>query len=425
MRKYVIQKPRQITPFNEPARELRILNKPLWQWQRDLLAPLCDGPDTEIEHLEDVPTDPVEALVVADNLWFDQAFLDAFISEARERRRPVRAAFHTEDRAYLQQGLAALSRSYEQRSDLYYVDLWYFPQGRTAQPIEPVTISSDANEVGYYSMPRTVDEPARDPVWMLPVRSVCPVDSWVHVFFANIVFGVFSEAFRTERRTTSDPLFRIQAGLRSLIERRTRSGSAANVKIGENCSIDESVIFQGPVTIGDNVTIGPGCVITQCVIGDNVTLTHGNHLHMCVISDGCFFPWGASAYFSVFMENSAAGNKACLDMCVVGRNSYIGAGTIFMDFNLLPAPITVLADFELVETQMPVLGSCVGHNCRIGAGLVIHPGLSIESDVVLIPSPTRRVIMKDISYEESDHHALAEGTLHPRVYPRADELSGG
>jgi hypothetical protein len=45
----------------------------------------------------------------------------------------------------------------------------------------------------------------------------------------------------------------------------------------------------------------------------------------------------------------------------------------------------------------------------------------IESDVVLIPSPTRHVIAKNISFEESDHHYIGSGDLHPRRYPRVED----
>jgi hypothetical protein len=54
--------------------------------------------------------------------------------------------------------------------------------------------------------------------------------------------------------------------------------------------------------------------------------------------------------------------------------------------------------------------------------LVIYPARTIESDVVLIASPSRRMIMKNISFEESDHHATRGAHLHPRQYPRMDEV---
>jgi hypothetical protein len=107
---------------------------------------------------------------------------------------------------------------------------------------------------------------------------------------------------------------------------------------------------------------------------------------------------------------------------VIGRNSFVGAGNTFTDFNLLPIPLKTMVDGRLIELDMPLLGGCVGHNCRLGSGLVIYPARMIESDVVLFASPTRRVIMKNISYEESDHHATRGAALHPRMYPREDEM---
>jgi hypothetical protein len=29
------------------------------------------------------------------------------------------------------------------------------------------------------------------------------------------------------------------------------------------------------------------------------------------------------------------------------------------------------------------MGGCVGHNCRVGSGMIVYPARTIESDVVL------------------------------------------
>src|SRR5690606_22065203 len=87
--------------------------------------------------------------------------------------------------------------------------------------------------------------------------------------------------------------------------------------------------------------------------------------------------------------------NTCLQMCVVGRNSFVGAGTTFTDFNLLPAPLRAInARGELDDSGQPVLGGCVGHNARIGSGMVIMPARVVESDSILVASPERRVIAR-------------------------------
>ena len=111
-------------------------------------------------------------------------------------------------------------------------------------------------------------------------------------------------------------------------------------------------------------------------------------------------------------------------MCVVGRNTFIGAGSTFTDYNLLPSPIRAMDGHgRLGHANRPVLGGCVGHNCRLGAGMIIFPARTIESDVVLFASKERRVIDKDIRFEDSDHHGLKFSKLHPRLYPRPGEAS--
>jgi hypothetical protein len=63
-----------------------------------------------------------------------------------------------------------------------------------------------------------------------------------------------------------------------------------------------------------------------------------------------------------------------------------------------------------------VLGSCVGHNCRIGSGVIVHPARVIESDVVIVASDSRRVIDKNVPFEDSDHHQLRAAEKHRRLY---------
>ena len=111
--------------------------------------------------------------------------------------------------------------------------------------------------------------------------------------------------------------------------------------------------------------------------------------------------------------------NTCLQFCSIGRNTFIGAGNTFTDFNLVPKPIRSSYQGKLEETGMPVLGGCVGHNCFVGSGLVVYPARAIESDVVLLASAERRVIDRNIFYEDSDHFTIKRGMeLHARMYPR-------
>lgn len=117
--------------------------------------------------------------------------------------------------------------------------------------------------------------------------------------------------------------------------------------------------------------------------------------------------------------------NTCLQLCVVGRDTFIGAGTTFTDFNILPAPLKVLMNDELRETNFLVLGGCVGHNCRLSSGLIIYPARTVESDVVMLASEGRQIINKNITYEDSDHFLFEDKYPYPRLYPRQELVEWG
>jgi hypothetical protein len=107
---------------------------------------------------------------------------------------------------------------------------------------------------------------------------------------------------------------------------------------------------------------------------------------------------------------------------VVGKRTFIGAGSTWTDYNLIPAPIRARdGGGKLGLSNRPVLGGCVGHNCRIGAGMIVYPSRTIESDVVLAASRERRIIDKDISFEDSDHHRLKSSDLHQLFYHKQEK----
>jgi carbonic anhydrase/acetyltransferase-like protein (isoleucine patch superfamily) len=145
-------------------------------------------------------------------------------------------------------------------------------------------------------------------------------------------------------------------------------------------------------------------VINASVIGDNVNVMQGVQLMLSVVGDGCYLPFRSALFMTTLMENSMVAQNACLQMCVIGRDTFIGAGNTFTDFNLMAKPIKVMHKEELLDVGLPVIGGCVGHNCRIGSGHTIYPARSIESDVVLFAKQEGTIIAKNVKYEDSDHH---------------------
>ena len=419
MLKIILHSPRHIAPFNEPARDLRIQNAPLWLSQRNLLAPYITR-EVEVPVGARLPLAREAMIVYRDNLWFDEGYIETFMAEAIRRGRPVRAAFAAEDPAFREHALP-LSTSYTPAGNLYLADLWYYPNGPEADA-EPLVIDMQAREIGYYHVPTYMAGERGDLVFQVPLRSMLAIDSWVHIFIADIVFGLFSRGARFEARLKNDLGFKLGIIGKSLYEGRQILECSELVKVGKNCVIDPRAIIHGPTTIGDNVTIGAGAVIENCIIGSNVNVSQDVQLMVSVVGDSTFLPFRAALFNTTIMDNSMVAQNTCLQMCVIGRNTFIGAGSTFTDYNLIPTPIKAKdGNGELKPSNRPVLGGCVGHNCRIGAGMIVYPARTIESDVMLAASNDRRVIDKDIKYEDSDHHKLRNAHLHKHLYPRRGE----
>jgi carbonic anhydrase/acetyltransferase-like protein (isoleucine patch superfamily) len=419
MLKVILNAPHPITPFNEPARDLRIQNQPLWLHQRNVLAPYTTR-ELELRPGQHLPVDREEAVVYRDNLFFDEDYIRTFIAAARKQGRASRAAFSVDDPAFKEHALP-LSSSYTPAGGLYLADLWYYPRGPVAD-VAPLVINLEPREMGYYHVPTYMADQSGDLVFQVPLRALIAIDSWVHIFIADVVFGLFCRGARFEKRLGEDLAYKLRILSKAIYEGRQILECSELVTVGKNCVIDPRAVIHGPTTIGDNVTINAGAVIENCIIGNNVNISQDVQLMLCVIGDGAFLPFRSALFMTTVMENSMIAQNTCMQMCVVGRNTFIGAGSTFTDYNLIPAPIRALdGKNKLNFSNRPVMGGCVGHNCRLGSGIIVFPARTIESDVVLAASQDRRVIDRDIHFEDSDHYKFKSASLHRRLYPRPGE----
>jgi UDP-N-acetylglucosamine diphosphorylase / glucose-1-phosphate thymidylyltransferase / UDP-N-acetylgalactosamine diphosphorylase / glucosamine-1-phosphate N-acetyltransferase / galactosamine-1-phosphate N-acetyltransferase len=439
MKRIIIRDQTPIAPFGEPASGLRIMNKPLWLLQRDLLAPYCrGGVPEEVDALEQVQAVDEPLLAYKDNLYFNDELIKTFIAEAVQSGRARQIAFARYDKTITTHALNLQSGIRLSADGQYYLaDLFYFPSGVVPDP-EPLLIDTQPAEMGYYHIPNYMARKG-DLVFQVPVRALLSIESWIHVFLANSPLGVFAHARAFEHSIDGGRLkdlrhwlfkpgsddwraFRTKLGvsITALRERwfgpRWRNhffASSKLVKIGKNCSIDPTAVIHGPTVIGDNVYIGAGTVITNSYIGSHVNIMQGCQVMLSVVSDRCYLPFNAALFMTTLMDNSMVAQNSTLQLCVVGRNTFIGANNVFTDFDLLGNPIQTMHQGALREVGMPVLGSAVGHNVKIGSGFLVYPGRMIGSDTTLINADPERVIVRNVPAAELDR---ATGEPRPVVY---------
>ena len=163
-----------------------------------------------------------------------------------------------------------------------------------------------------------------------------------------------------------------------------------NLTIGKDVSIDVGCIFEGQVTLGDNVNIGPYCLIKDSNIGSGTNIAAYTHIEQAKVSDGCKLgpyarlrPGAESAehaHIGKFVEikNIQIGNGSKVNHlsyvgdATVGKNVNIGAGTITCNYDGVNKFKTIIEDNAFIgsDTQL-VAPVTIGEGATIAAGSTI------------------------------------------------------
>ena len=159
---------------------------------------------------------------------------------------------------------------------------------------------------------------------------------------------------------------------------------------GTDVIIDVNVIFEGETTLGNNVSIGAGCVLKNAHIGDGVTI----HPH-CVI-EGAHVGAGCSvgpfarlrpgtrmaegAKIGNFVETKKAdigahskiSHLSYVGDAVLGEDVNVGAGTITCNYDGVKKFETRIGDGAFIGSNTALVAPVsVGARATVGAGSVI------------------------------------------------------
>lgn len=123
------------------------------------------------------------------------------------------------------------------------------------------------------------------------------------------------------------------------------------LRCGEDVSIDVNVIFEGEVVLGNNVAVGPNCVLRNVRVGDGTQIHAMSHLDGADLGATCSVgPYarlrpgtvlGEDVRVGNFVEikkssmgaGSKANHLAYIGDCTMGEGVNIGAGTITCNYD--------------------------------------------------------------------------------------------
>ena len=163
-----------------------------------------------------------------------------------------------------------------------------------------------------------------------------------------------------------------------------------DVESGQDVTLDVNVVLLGKVKLGNNVSIGPGCVIRDCEIGDNVEIKPMSVIEESIIESGAIVgPFArvrpgarlaADVHIGNFVEikNSHIGKGSKVNHLsyvgdtTMGAGVNIGAGTITANYDGANKHRTVIEDNASTgSNSVMVAPVTIEKGATIGAGSVI------------------------------------------------------
>ena len=170
------------------------------------------------------------------------------------------------------------------------------------------------------------------------------------------------------------------------------------VEAGKDCSVDVNVIFEGKVTLGDNVTIKSNVVLQDVSIGDNSTIDSFSHLSSATVGSNCNIgPYarlregseiGNNAKVGNFVETkktklgdgAKANHLAYLGDADIGDRTNIGAGTITCNYDGTNKHQTTIGEESFIGTNSSLVAPVeIGKGAYVGAGSVITKDVPDEA----------------------------------------------
>jgi bifunctional UDP-N-acetylglucosamine pyrophosphorylase/glucosamine-1-phosphate N-acetyltransferase len=199
-----------------------------------------------------------------------------------------------------------------------------------------------------------------------------------------------AELERVHQRNVADDL--LAAGV-TLMD-PARIDVRGTLQCGRDVSIDVNCVFEGQVTLADNVTIGPNCVIRDARIGAGTRVDAFTHIEGGTTgADVVLGPYARLRPGAILGDEAHVGNFVEVKNAVLGRGSKanhlayvgdsdvgarvnIGAGAITCNYDGANKHRTVIEDDVFVGSDTQLVAPV-----RIGRGATIAAGTTVWKDV--------------------------------------------
>ncbi len=169
------------------------------------------------------------------------------------------------------------------------------------------------------------------------------------------------------------------------------------LKTGRDIFIDINCVFEGNVTLGDNVRIGPHCVIRNATIASDVDIESHSLIDESVVGVKAHIgPFArlrpgtelaAKAKVGNFVETkktyigegSKVNHLTYVGDCTIGVDANVGAGTITCNYDGVNKFKTQIGDGAFIGSNSSLVAPVsIGKNATVGAGSVVTENVPDE-----------------------------------------------
>lgn len=404
MRAFIIATDTRIEPFGDPLGEISVGGVPFSEWQERLLKRFGLAP-VRVSSSSEIPSDE-DRIVTYDNVFFTRRVLKSFLKNWRSVGRKASRVALPKDSAFI--GMFSDLQELDIDGPHALFDLWALPAGA------PNDLPADATPLPVIfkeklvtlHMPKTITGIER---WEHPVTtSICMhVRHWLHVLQANLL----SIQIKWVDFVVARPLWAAYVLARGLAPGRGsyhwRVAQHAN-RIGKNVDIHPTARVEASF-IGDGVHIGAQALVRASIIGPNSTLQERVNVTFSVVGERSFVSKHSVVYACASFEQAELCMKG-MQMCMVGRRAALTARASPIDVS--PGrKIRVKDGDTFPPIDLPLLGSCYGHDTFIGADVFIGPGRAIPNGVRIVPQPARVLTTIPDDLEPGRMYTVSNGTL--------------
>ncbi len=219
-------------------------------------------------------------------------------------------------------------------------------------------------------------------------RPVCPVTASRFDFLCGVNDKV--QLSFIERLYQHEQALRVMREYGATLADPARFDLRGSLKCGQDVFIDVNCVFTGRVVLGNNVTIGAGCVISDCTIGDNsvispYTVMEKSELkvHTTVGPFARLRPGNVledEVHVGNFVEvknshlgfGTKSGHLSYLGDSSIGRDVNIGAGTITCNYDGAHKHRTTIEDDVFIGSDTQLVAPVTVHkSATVGAGTTV------------------------------------------------------